>query len=71
MEKLIKAVEAERRKDQLIVLFSAQSVVYDNRRSVIPAMDRMNELGVCWITTPGIDEDWLILKIKRRATDEV
>jgi hypothetical protein len=71
MEELIKAVEAERRKDQLIVLFSAQSVVYDNRRNVIPAMDRLNELGVRWITTPGIEEDWLVLKIKRRATDEV
>lgn len=71
MEELIKAVEAERRKDQLIVLFSSKSVIYDNRRNVIPAMDRLNELGVRWITTPGIEEDWLVLKIKRRSTDEV
>lgn len=71
MEKLIKAVEAERRKDQLVVLFSSKSVIYDNRRNVIPAMDRLNELGVRWITTPGIEEDWLVLKIKRRSTDEV
>lgn len=71
MEKLLEAIEKERRKDQLIVLFSSKAVVYDNRRNVIPAMDRLNELGVRWITTPGIEEDWLVLKIKRRSTDEV
>ena len=70
MERLIEAVKRERRKDLIMVVFSDHFVVYDKRRQALPIIDKLNELGVYW-TIGNIKDDWMLVKIKRRASDEI